>query len=248
MVELVLENAADFKKCVEAISVLIDEAEFILDKDSLSLKATDPSQISMIDFRLPKHAFKEFKVANSVKIGVDLDYLSQIMSRAKASDLLEISLDEANARLKLSFKGASKRSFNIPLLDVSRQDIPTPKIEFDSSLKIRADSLQDALKDASLIGSHVTLGVKDDSFFMKANSSKGNWEHETAKGDSAMTELIVKKEGSSMFPLEYLQDMLKAAASDTVVSLGIKANHPVNLAYSIGQASVSYYLAPRIEG
>ncbi|MDO8648051.1 MAG: proliferating cell nuclear antigen (pcna) [Candidatus Diapherotrites archaeon] len=247
MVELVLENAADFKKCIEAISVLIDEAEFILDKDSLSLKATDPSQISMIDFKIPKAAFKEFKVSGTVKIGVDLDYLNQIMSRAKATDNLELSLDEANARLKLSFKGASKRSFSIPLLDVSKQELPTPKIEFDSSMKIKAGALQDGLKDASLIGSHITLGISDDKFFMKANSSKGNWEHETTKKDDALLELNVTKEGSAMFPLEYLQDMLKAASSDTAISVGIKANHPVNLAYNIGQASVSYYLAPRIE-
>jgi proliferating cell nuclear antigen len=247
MVELVLENAGNFKKCIEAISVLIEEAEFILDKDSLSLKATDPSQISMIDFKLPKKAFKEFNVPSQKKIGVDLDYLNQIMSRAKASDELEIKLDEENSRLKLSFKGSSKRSFSIPLLDISRQELPTPKIEFEATAKIKADSLQDALKDASLVSSHITLGIENDKFFMKADSSKGNWEHETSKKDSALVELQVLKEGKAMFPLEYLQDMLKAASSDTVVSIGLKANYPISLAYAIGDASVSYYLAPRIE-
>src|SRR3989344_773833 len=185
MARLVLENASEFKKCIEAISVLIDEAEFVLEKDSLSLKATDHSQISMVDFRLPKKAFKEFELSSPSKIGLDLDYLSQIVSRAKASDVLEIELDSENSRLKLSFKGSSKRSFNIPLLDISRQELPTPKIEFEASLKIKAGELQEGLKDAS---------------------------------------------------------------SDTIVSIGLKANHPVNLAYNIGEASISYYLAPRIEG
>jgi len=245
--KLVLENSGDFKKCMEAISVLIDEAEFILDNEGLSLKATDPSQISMVDFKLPKNAFKEFNVSGTTKIGVDLDYLNQIMSRAKASDALEIELDSENSRLKLTFKGGSKRSFKIPLLDISRQELPTPKIDFEASLKLQAGILQDGLKDASLVSSHVTIGVSDDKFFMKANSSKGNWEHETSKKESSLVELHVRKEGNAMFPLEYLQDMLKAASSDTLISLGIKANHPINLAYSIGQASISYYLAPRIE-
>ncbi|HIH21088.1 MAG: proliferating cell nuclear antigen (pcna) [Candidatus Diapherotrites archaeon] len=247
MARLVLENAAEFRKCIEAISVLIDEAEFVLEKDSLSLKATDPSQISMVDFRLPKKAFKEFELSSPSKIGLDLDYLSQIVSRAKASDVLEIELDSENSRLKLSFKGSSKRSFNIPLLDISRQELPTPKIEFEASLKIKAGELQEGLKDASLIASHITIGVQNDNFIMKANSSKGFWEHESSKKDGALVELQVKKEGTAMFPLDYLQDMLKAASSDTIVSIGLKANHPVNLAYNIGEASISYYLAPRIE-
>ena len=47
--KLVLDNAVEFKKAIDAISVLIDEAEFIVSKEGLKLKATDPSQVSMID-------------------------------------------------------------------------------------------------------------------------------------------------------------------------------------------------------
>ena len=71
MVELILENASSFKKCIEALAVLIDEAEFVIDKDSVRLKATDPSQISMVDFVLEKSAFKHYDVENHTKIGLD---------------------------------------------------------------------------------------------------------------------------------------------------------------------------------
>ena len=50
-----------------------------------------------------------------------------------------------------------------------------------------------------------------------------------------------------MFPLDYLQDMLKAASSDTKVSLSLKSSAPVKVSYSIGEASINYFLAPRIE-
>lgn len=244
---LVYEDALSFKKCIDAISVLIDEAEFLVDKEKLSLKATDPSQISMVSFSLKKNSFKKFEVEKEEKLGLDLDYFSQIMSRAKAGDSLEISLDEKASTLKAVFKGSSKRSFSIPLIDVSSQELPTPKIDFEADIKISASVLQDALKDAVLVSSHVSLGVDSERFFIQASSSKGSLLNETTKKDKALIEFKVKKEGKAVFPLEYLSDMVKAADSNTVVSLELKANHPIQLSYSIGEAFVSYFLAPRIE-
>jgi len=153
--KLVLEKAGDFQKSIEAIAVLIDEAEFIIDQDGLKLKATDPSQISMVDFLLEKKAFKEFDAKEKAKIGLDLDYLRQVMSRAKADDELVLELDEGQSRLNVRFKGSSARKFNLPLIDISSAELPNPKIEFDAEVKMLASVLQDALKDASLISSHV---------------------------------------------------------------------------------------------
>lgn len=247
MTELMLESATNFKKCIDAISVLIDEAEFTIDKEKLSLKATDPSQISMIDFELPKSAFKEFNIAAPTKIGLDLDYLSQIMARASAKDSLKLTLDEEKSRLKITFKGNSTRSFSVPLVDVSGTEPPSPKIEFDAEIKIRADALQNGLKDAALISSHITVGVDAEEFFIKANSSKGNLKNYTKKGDASLVEMKVKNPASATFPLEYLSDMVKAASSDTEVTVNLKNDAPIEISYKIGEASVKYFLAPRIE-
>ena len=245
--KLVLEKAGDFQKSVEAIAVLIDEAEFILDENGLALKATDPSQISMVDFLLEKKDFKEFDSKDKMKIGLDLDYLRQVMSRAKADDQLTIELDESKSRLNVRFKGASSRRFNLPLIDISGAELPNPKIEFDADIKILAGVLQDALRDASLVSSHVSLGVAENRFVVKAESSKGNLDSVTEKDEKNLIELSAKKDAMSMFPLDYLQDMLKAAQSTTPILVQVKSNAPIQISYGIGPAKIKYFLAPRIE-
>jgi len=243
---LTLEDAIGFKKAIDAISALVDEAEFIIDEKGFSLKATDPSQISMIDFELEKKAFKEFNVEGVVKIGLDLNYFSQIMSRARAKDSLHLSLSEDN-KLMVVFKGKSTRKFSIPLIDISQNEIPSPKIEFDAKLKLNADVLQDGLKDASLISSHITIGVDENKFFMKAHSTKGTVDNDTEKKDGSIKDFDVTKEATSMFPLDYLQNMVKTASSDTPIQLEMKDNSPIRLSYAIGKAKINYFLAPRIE-
>lgn len=247
MIDIVLEDASLFKRCIDAIAVLIGEAEFIIDKDALTLKATDPSQISMVDFRLDKKAFKEYKVDATTKIGVDLAYLSQLMARAKAEDTLQLSLDESNSRLKIVFVGGNKRSFSIPLIDVSTAELPSPKIDFDAEVKLKADVLQHGLKDASLIASHITMGVDSEKFYINASSSKGELNNETTKKDKSLIELKPKKECRSVFPLDYLANMFKGASSDTDVTLYLKTNSPVKILYNLGEAEIAYFLAPRIE-
>jgi len=245
-VELVLKSADVFKKSMEAIAVLIDEAELVVSDKGIELKATDPSQISMVDFSLPKAAFSKFD-ADNVRLGLDLDYLNQVLSRAQSGDELVLSLDEKKSFLSVSFKGSATRSFQVPLIDTSSNEVPSPKIEFDSELLIAAGFLQSAFKDAALISTHVTLGCTDAKFFVKANSSKGNLNEEIGQDKNTLPEMKVKNECKSMFPLDYLQDMLKVASSDTKVSLFLKSNAPIKVSYPIGEASITYFLAPRIE-
>ncbi len=244
--ELVLKDATIFKKSIEAISVLIDEAELVIKQDGLELKATDPSQISMVDFSMPKNAFETFK-CEETRLGLDLDYLNQVLSRAQSSDKLLLSIDEKKAFLSVTFKGKAQRSFQVPLIDISTSEVPTPRIEFDAELKISSGFLQNAFKDAALISSHITLGCTSEKFFIKANSSKGNLVEEAAQDKENLPELKVKMECKSMFPLDYLQDMVKAASAPETLSLFIKTNAPVKISYLIGEASITYFLAPRIE-
>ncbi|MBU0636435.1 DNA polymerase sliding clamp, partial [Candidatus Micrarchaeota archaeon] len=199
------------------------------------------------DFSLPKTAFKTYSVEGIAKIGIALDYLAQIMARAKPNDELTLELDEQNSRLKVSFKGTATRRFSVPLIDVSSAELPIPKIDFDAELTLKADVLQDSLKDASLISTHVTMGVKSESFFVQASSSKGELNSETNKAEKGLLELKSKKDCHAMFPLDFLSDTLKAANSETSLSVFLKSNAPIKLSYKVGDASLAYFLAPRIE-
>ena len=247
-VELVLENAVSFKKSVDAISVLIDEAEFDVGKEGLSLKATDPSQISMVDYSLDKKAFKEYKIEGETKLGIDLDFFGSVLNRAKVGDSLRMSLNEQKSKLLLSFVGSQKRVFEVPLIDINSSKSPSPKIEFDAEIKLNADVLKDGLKDAALISTHITLGVDAEKFFMKAHSSKGKVNIEAlAKDSKSIYEIKSKREAEAMFPLDYLADIVKTSSAEGPVTVKLKNNAPVQVSYEIDKAKISYFLAPRIE-
>lgn len=248
MLKLVLTDAVLFKKSVDAVAVLIDEAEFVVKPEGIFLKATDPSQISMVDFFLPNTAFKDFKGGSEHRLGVDLDYLSQVLSRAKSGDSLELEVDDSNSKLFVFFVGKAKRKFEVPLIDVNSRDLPNPKINFDAELRVKSEALQDGLKDASLISTHIVLGVDGDGFFLEARSSKGSVKNEIRSSEKEyLLEFKARENVRSMFPLDYLSDIIKACPSDSELSLRLKSNAPAEISYSVGGANLRYFLAPRIE-
>lgn len=243
--EISINNAKMFKDCVDALNILIDEGEFSVGADGVKLRAMDPSQIAMVDFVLPRHAFEKFEVANETRIGMNMDDLARIMGRVRVGEQLALKLDES--RLGMVFKGKSSRRFSLPLLDASGITPKEPKIEFDSRIRIGGEVLREGLKDASLVSSHVTLKADANGFTIEAHGDKGDVINEIRKDEEALMEHAVKSDARAMYPLEYLNDILRSAASEAIVTLEMKSDAPIKVEYAIGDATVKYYLAPRIE-
>lgn len=246
MFEAVLSDATMFKKCIDAISTLIDEGEFIANENGLMLRAMDPSQIAMVDFKLPKSAFEKFS-SNTTKIGLNIDDLSVLMGRVRAGEKLEMRLDEEKARLILTFKGHSVRRFSIPLLDLGGGVPNELKLEFENTVKLNGTFFKEALKDTQLVSSYVVLHARPEVFVVKAQGDKGDVEIETKKDSKQIIEYKVEKESRAMFPLDYLNDLLKSVDSSTNVTLSLSTNKPLKMDYKIGEAEITYYLAPRSE-
>ncbi len=244
MFEAKLTDAKVFKDCVDAIVTLIDEGEFSATKEGITLRAMDPSQIAMVDFELPRKAFEKYELKGDLKIGLNLADLSRIMSRVRAGESLTLKLDDSASRLLLIFKGKSTRRFNLPLIDVPASATKVPSIDFDAEIKISGGVLKESLKDASLVSSHVTLLADGKGFEIRA---RGDKEAVVEFSKDVLLEHTVNKEAKAMFPLEYLNDLLKAVDSNGIVVLNLKTDAPLKVDYRIADARVTYYLAPRIE-
>jgi len=247
MIKLVIKDAKEFYKCIDAIGVLINEGLFTVDKEKFFLRATDPSQISLVDFVMPKSAFEEYiadigeESANKISFGINLNNLLQILSHSNADDKLSIEIKEDKPTILIELLGKSKRSFTIPLIDVSDQQHPLPNIPFEVTVQLTSDQLLGGIKDAALFSSHLTFKVSDEKFILETQSSKGKFKQEIEGGEVA----ISGQKAKAMFPLDYLQNMIKN--SKGTINIKLKDDMPIELSYTIGSAAIRYYLAPRVD-
>lgn len=241
-------DAKIWKRVIDAVEVLVDEAVFRASKDALRVRAMDPSHVAMVDVNLPAGIFDEYECSGDVAIGLSLDEMGKVMRRAGASDELELVLDEAAGSLRVHLKGATSRTFRLSLLDIGGEEPPTPSIKFNVEAKMLSDALVQALKDAELFSDHVQISATPDGLRITASGDTSGVEVKIDKGSEALLELNTAENSRAIYALSYLSDMIKAASVSETVTLSFSTDMPLKLEFRVlGEGKVTYWLAPRIE-
>ena len=236
-----LRKVDSWKRAIDAISSFISEGNFRFNDKGIGLKAVDPSQIVLVNFLMGKTAFEKFDMEPTF-VCVDLVELSKIMARALPQDKMVLNLSDSEMQLRL--EGDINRSFSLPLIDVSEEEIKMPQQSFDASVEINARILKEALKDASLFGSSVVLRVKDNQMLIEARGSSGTL-HSVAKQAKSIA-IKSDKEVVSKYSLNFLQNIVKDAEPEKKVLLQLKSDSAMRVSYKIGPAQREFYLAHMI--
>ncbi|NYZ77146.1 proliferating cell nuclear antigen (pcna) [Candidatus Micrarchaeota archaeon] len=244
--KLVVEDAPILKAAIDSIVSLVEEGEFELKHDGLHLKAMDPSQISMVSFIMPKSAFSEYSIPEEMRIGMNMTQLSNVLSRGKKGEKAELGMEDGRLVLKF-YADKRKKTFKVPLIEASEKPQREPKIEFKSQVSIRADAFKEALKDARLVSSHVRLILDPKEFIVEVKGDSGDVREQFEVGGSEVVEIKTENGARATFPLQYLEDMMKATSGSSTVTLHLETDKPLKLEYEMEGAKVTYYLAPRIE-
>lgn len=247
MFKFTVDDAKRYKNATDAIVNLIDEGQLEVGKDGLFLRAMDPSQIAMVVFSMPKTAFLEYDApVPSAKVGLNFDNISKILARTRGGEKLEIS--QAENKLQLKFMGEKrKRSFKVPVLDMPAGTTKEPALQHDAIIKMSSSHFKESLRDAALVSSHISLSADENGFSIEVHGDTSDLTEENEKQSEEIIEMTVTKPARATFPLQYLDDIVKACPENAPLLINLKSNAPLKVEYEVESAKVTYYLAPRID-
>ncbi len=249
MFRLKVADARLLKDMANAISILVDEATFQITPEALRLRAMDPSRVAMVDFEWPKTVFDEYICTEPSKMCINIGELLKLLKRAGKEEYVELTLDEKTGRLQVRIIGKYTRTFTMPLLEASEEEVPTPKITFNVRAKATTDGLRKALEDAELVSDHVRVEADGEKLVFQAAGDLMGATIELKKGSDALLDLEAKEPSKATFSLSYLSEIVKAAsATSDIVTLEFSTDMPIKLDFQqAGEGKLVFYLAPRIE-
>ena len=249
MFKLSISDVKLLRDVLTAISTLIDEGTFNISPEGIKLRSMDPSRVAMVDFLMQKSAFDEYVSDQDAKVCVNLSELLKLLKRAKRDETLEIRLDESASQLIVVIRGKYTRTFRMPTLEVSEEEVPTPNVTFNAKVTLTTDGLKQSLEDVALVSDHVRIETDGEKFLMSAKGDIMGADIELQKGSDALLSLEVKEPCRATYPLSYLSDIVKAAsATSEVVDLEFSTDMPIKLDFKQPyDGTLIYYLAPRIE-
>ena len=128
-----ISDARQWKNILAAISTLIEEADLNAAPEGIKLRSMDPSHVAMVDFEWNKSAFEEYTCLQPTKIRLNVSDIVKKL-RGAGQDPLEMAYDENTRKLSMVIKGKWKTTFTLPTLDPGDEEVPTPKIAFNTKI------------------------------------------------------------------------------------------------------------------
>jgi len=244
-----ISDAKLLRDLITAISTLVDEATFNITPESIQLRAMDPSRVAMIDFEMPKTIFDEYTADTPTKMCINITELLKLLRRTSKDESVELTLDEKTARLNVGIKGKYDRTFNMPTLEATEEEVPTPKVTFNVRAKATTEGLNEAIQDVLLVSDHVRIEIDNEKMTLRATGDLMGATVELKKGSDALLDLEAKEPSKATFSLSYLSEIIKtAAATSEVATLEFSTDMPIRIDFQQPkEGKLTFYLAPRIE-
>lgn len=247
VLRLTMADAKTLRNILTSLSALVDEACIIADEDGLRVKAMDPSHVAMVDFEWSKSAFEEFEIDKPTTIGLNLEETLKLLRRT-GDESLELNFDESVGKLEVKLSGRYKRRLTIPTLQLTGEEIPPLKIEFDVTAKITSSCLMRTVADAATVSDILRFKASSDRLIMEASGELGEITVELDKTSEALLDLRVKQSSNASYSLTFLEDIVKSASNLAgTVNLEFSTDKPLKLNFEILQGKLVYYVAPYVE-
>jgi proliferating cell nuclear antigen len=247
MFKAVTKDSRLLRDSIDTISQLIDDGLFKLKKEGIELMASDRAMVSFVDFKLKASSFDEYECDKDRAIGINLLNLLTVLKRVNANDKLTLSLNEKENKLEVILEGDSKRKFAIPLIEISREDLPQiDQLKFNATAEIRSDIFEQGISDADIVADSVVIELTPDNLKMFAESNNSKAELNLEKGNEALIDLNANEKVNSRYSLEYLKKMIKGSKLADKAKIMLGKDFPLKIEFKNESAQLNMILAPRV--
>lgn len=246
MFKATLVNVRLFIDPISSIAELIDEGLFKINKEGISLVAADRAMVAVVDFKIQSSAFEKFEVDAEQNLGMNIGNLLSVLKRTGGGEKITFNL--LDSKLEIMMENESKRRFTIPILDLSKEEVPPiDQLEFTTSVQIKPDILQSGVDDAEVVADSILIEATGSRFAMRAEGDISKAELELEKGNKNLIELKSDGETKARYPLDYLKKMIKGSKIADSVSIEWGQDYPMRISFKAGdKVSLTYILAPRV--
>jgi len=256
MFEARLAQGSLFKKVLEAIKDLLNEATWDCNSTGMSLQAMDSSHVSLVSLCLRSDGFDTYRCDRNISMGINLTSMSKILKCASNDDAITVKAGDNADTITFMFEssnGEKVSDYEMKLMDLDTEHLGIPETDYSCIIKLPSGEFQRICRDLSQIGESVVICCTKEGVKFSASGDLGTGNIKLAQSANVDKEeeavIIEMQEAVTLtFALRYLNFFTKATPLSPQVCLSMSSDVPLVVEYKIGDMGyVRYYLAPKIE-
>lgn len=256
MFEARLVQGSMWKKLIDAIKDLLNEAKWECSSSGISLQAMDSSHVSLVSLNMRSEGFDTFRCDRNLSLGINLASMAKIIRCSGNDDIITIkSCDDADT-VTFVFESPNNEKvsdYEIRLLDLDTEHLGIPETEYSCVVKMPSSEFQRICRDLSQIGESVIICCTKEGVKFSASGDLGTGNIKLAQNSSSDKEeeavIIEMNQAVTLtFALRYLNYFTKASALSSQVTLSMSADVPLVVEYKVADMGyLRFYLAPKME-
>jgi len=235
----------NFKCIFNFIKVFVNEVNFAINDDGISIIAMDSSHISLIKTFIPSDYFNVYNCINPTKKGIDLSIFCKIINNCSNNDELNIIFEEDFVTVSFINDNYNKK-YKMRLICIDEEELDIPDDEDSQKISFDSKYFYNLIKDFVDIGDSLNFTI-DEAFKV------------TCKGDMTETDLTINKnsykienkstdEYNKSYTTSFINNFAKGYNLSKTIDIITNPDMPIQLNYSfLDTGYIKYFVAPKID-
>lgn len=256
MFEARLVNCLVFKRVLEAIKELLNEASFDCSESGIQLQAMDTSHVSLVSLSLKSDGFDKYRCDRNLTMGMNLASMSKIFKCANNDDTVTIKAQDDADMVTFMFESKKQEKisdYEMKLMNLDQEHLGIPETDFSCVIRMPSGEFARICRDLSQFGESLTISCTKEGVRFSTSGDIGNANIKIAQTNNFEKEeesvtIELQEPVNLTFACNYLNHFTKASPLTNQVQLSLSDNVPLVVEYAIPDLGhIRYYLAPKIE-
>lgn len=228
---------------------MVEEVDITATPEGIQGRSMDPSHVALVDFSWKKEMFTEYTCPTPIKTRINVNTLIKKL-RGTENQELHVTYNSTDRKLRLVLKGKWQSTFTEPTLDPGDEEVPTPKIAFNTKIRLPSSALKDVIDQVQTVSDNLRFTSTPAKLMIEGVSELSQVKVEAEKGTEILLEFEVKEpEVKSTYNINYLTEIAKTITGvSELITVEYSTNMPIKISAEPSNAStLVFFLAPRIE-
>jgi proliferating cell nuclear antigen len=162
--EATVDKAALWKRVIDSMKDLVNEANFEFSQTGISIQSMDSAHVALVSLGLGREGFTNYQCFRQRLLGINLGALAKVLKVIDNDDIVTIRHEEDTDVLTLvADSGDKKKSeYQMKLMEIESEALGIPEMEYAAHLSIPSEVFARIMRDMAIFGETVTLDVAKD--------------------------------------------------------------------------------------
>ena len=178
MFEATVDQSDLWKKILEPIKEVVNEANFECSPSGIQLQSMDASHVSLVSILLRSDGFKSYNCSRNFNLGINCTNMAKILKCANQKDSITMRYEETDSvTFLVESDGQEKVSdFSMRLITIDTESLSIPHQTYSATIDMPSAEFTKICRDMSTFGEALEIAVTRDAvrFSTKGDFGQGS--------------------------------------------------------------------------